>query len=223
MDSVFATLNTSTDILVEKLKNHPVILNTVTEHLFKFLEQRSLIASSEYLALKMLDDASCHLEPDLNKMMESYRAMKKGNTVPDIEFDRDMKAPAYTYSNKPKRLSEVHSKYKVVVFGASWCPQCPNDLYEIAKYYASWKQQGVEVVFVSLDEDKHAFEKFTRPFPFISICDYQKWETKAVQDYHVFATPTIYLLNSKHEIILKPRSIHQLNAWVDWYLEKGNK
>jgi len=61
------------------------------------------------------------------------------------------------------------------------------------------------------------------PFPFISTCDYEKWEGEAVKDYHVFATPTIYLLNENDEILLKPNSVSQMNSWVDWYLVKGNK
>jgi thiol-disulfide isomerase/thioredoxin len=223
LDSVYAELNTSTDILVDKLKDNGELLNTVTRHLFKFLEQRSLFTASEYLALKMLNDDSCILETDLNNMMESYRTMKNGNSASDIVFTGDIYAPGYTNETGPQKLSEVKSNYKVVIFGSSWCPQCPKDLQEITNNFVGWKQHGVEIVFISLDEDKKTFESFVRPFPFISICDYQKWESKAVMDYYVFATPTIYLLNDKHEIILKPHSIKQLNAWIDWYLVKGNK
>jgi peroxiredoxin len=110
-----------------------------------------------------------------------------------------------------------------VVFGASWCPQCPQELVQIMNHYNSWKIHGVEVVFVSLDTDKKLFKNFVSPFPFISLCDYQKWESPVVQDYHVFATPTIYLLNSKQEILLRPSSVNQLDSWIDWYLVQGNK
>ncbi len=102
-------------------------------------------------------------------------------------FPSGVFAPAYTNENKPKKLSEIKSTYKVVAFGASWCPQCPKELQEISKNYATWKQHGVEVVFVSIDEDRQTFESVIKPFPFISICVYKKWESKAVKDYHVFA------------------------------------
>jgi len=223
LDSVYDVLNISTDILIEKLKDNPEVLNTVIEHLFKFLEQRSLFTSSEYLALKMLNDESCILETDLSKMMESYRAMKTGNTAAEIIFTGDLLSPGYINEDKLRELSELSSKYKVVIFGASWCPHCSSELQEITKHYTNWTQHGVEVVFISLDEDKQAFAEFTKSFPFISFCDYQKWNSKPAQDYHVFATPTIYLLNDKNEILLKPRFVAQLNAWVDWYLVKGNK
>lgn len=222
LDSVFSELNKSTDVVIEKLKDHPEILNSVSEHMFIYLEQRSLFTASEYLSLQMLNNERCDLDTGLSKMMESYRAMKKGNIASDIVFSGDVVLATSIDGNAPKKLSELNSKYKVVIFGSSWCPHCPKQLKEATEYYATWKQQGVEVVLISLDDDKKAFEAFTQAYPFISMCDYQKWESKAVKDYHVFATPTIYLLNKEHEIILKPQSVKQLNAWIDWHLAKGN-
>ena len=111
----------------------------------------------------------------------------------------------------------------MVVFGASWCPQCQQELPKIVGLYKKWKEQGVEVVFVSLDQDKKLFKSFAGIFPFISICDYQKWGSPIVNDYYVFATPTIYLLNDKREILLRPNSLSQLDSWLDWYLVQGNK
>lgn len=223
LDSVYVEMQISIDHILENLLTDEQELNKITAHLFKFLEQRSLFPASEYLAIKLLNEKSCALNSDFASQLESYRAMKKGNIAPEIVFTGNVFAPGYTNENKPKKLSDIKSTYKVVIFGASWCPQCPKELQEIGKNYAMWKQQGVEVVFISLDEDKQTFANFIKPFPFINICDYKKWESTAVKDYHVFATPTIYLLNSKHEILLKPNSVNQLNSWIDWYLVKGNK
>jgi hypothetical protein len=79
------------------------------------------------------------------------------------------------------------------------------------------------VVFVSLDEDKQSFRNFAGGFPFISICDYQKWDSPVVKAYHVFATPTMYLLDSNREILLSPNSVRQMDAWVDWFLVQGQR
>ena len=223
LDSVYIEMQISTDRMLEYLLTDEQKMNEITEYLFTFLEQRSLFTASEYLAIKLLNDKSCTLNNNFASQLERYRAMKKGNIAPDIRFVADVSSPVYTNENKPKKLSDLKNAYKVVVFGASWCPQCPKELQEISKNYSTWKQQGVEVVFVSLDDDPQTFANFTMPFPFISTCDYKKWEGEAVKDYHVFATPTIYLLNQNNEILLKPRSADQMHSWVDWYLVKGNK
>ncbi len=194
------------------------ILNEVTDFLFDLLERHSLFQASEYLALKVLNEVSCTIDNDLAKQLETYRAMKKGNTAPEILFEGDNSAPGYAANSIPKKLSDIKSSYTVVVFGASWCPKCTEELPKIVNLYQKWKAQGVEVVFVSLDEDKIAYKDFVKNFPFISTCDYQKWNSKIVKDYYVFGTPTMYLLNDKREILLRPNSVSQMDSWVDWYL-----
>jgi peroxiredoxin len=147
--------------------------------------------------------------------------MKVGNTAPDFTFSNNILAPQYN-NEKPKKLLDIRSKYTLLVFGASWCPRCSEELVKIAEMYPEWKAQDVEVVFVSLDEEQQNFKKFTDTFPFISMCDYQKWDSPVVKDYYVFATPTMYLLDEKREILLRPNSVAQMNSWVEWYLVQGN-
>jgi len=76
-----------------------------------------------------------------------------------------------------------------------------------------WKQHGVEVILVSLDETVQEFESFASGFPFISVTDFQKWDSPIVKNYHIFATPTMYLLNKDLEIILRPNSVQQMDSW----------
>ncbi len=223
LDSVYVEMNKSMDILVANLLPDEQKLNEITEYLFKFLEKRSLFKASEYLALKLLNEQGCTINNDFAAQLESYRAMKKGNIAPDFDFNKDIIAPGYEATKQPKKLSDLKSKYTVVVFGASWCPQCPQELSKVTGLYKKWKEQSVEVVFVSLDQNEKIFKSFAGVFPFVSICDYQKWGGPIVKDYHVFATPSIYLLNDKRKILLRPNSVSQLDSWVDWYLVQGNK
>jgi len=223
LDSVFIEMKVSIDAMMGNLIKEEKILNEVTDFLFDLLERHSLFQASEYLALKVLNEVSCTIDNDLAKQLETYRAMKKGNTAPEILFEGDNSAPGYAANSIPKKLSDIKSSYTVVVFGASWCPKCTEELPKIVNLYQKWKAQGVDVVFVSLDEDKIAYKDFVKNFPFISTCDYQKWNSKIVKDYYVFGTPTIYLLDNNREILLRPNSVNQMDAWVDWYLIEGNK
>ena len=223
LDSVFIEMKVSIDAMMDNLIKEEKILNEVTDFLFDLLERHSLFQASEYLALKVLNEVSCTIDNDLAKQLETYRAMKKGNTAPEILFEGDNSTPGYAANNSPEKLSNLNSSYTVVVFGASWCPKCTEELPKIVNLYQKWKAQGVDVVFVSLDEDKIAYKDFVKNFPFISTCDYQKWNSKIVKDYYVFGTPTMYLLDNNREILLRPNSVNQMDAWVDWYLIEGNK
>ncbi len=216
MDNVFEEMKLSIDAMLVKLVTNEKIFNEVTDYLFDLLEKHSLFQASEYLALKVLNEGSCTINSDLANQLETYRAMKKGNIAPDIIFNKSFIAN----ENKTlSKLSDFKSNYSLVVFGASWCPKCNEELPEIANLYSKWKSKGVEVVFVALEEDRNTFINFAKRFPFISYSDNKKWESKIVKDYYVFSTPTMFLLDSKREIILRPNSVKQLDTWVDWYLK----
>lgn len=222
LDSVFIEMKISIDYLVRNLVKDQNKLNEVSDYLFDLLERHSLFQASEYLAIKLLTQESCTLDNNLANQLETYRAMKKGNTAPEIALKDDLLTSSLNPTDKPSSLSKIKSKYTVVVFGASWCPKCSEELPQIAKLYSKWKAHQVEVLFISLDEDKNAFVNFTKDFPFLSYCDYKKWESPIAKNYFVFGTPTVFLLDNERKILLRPHSVQQMDAWVDWYLVQGN-
>jgi len=223
LDSVFIEMKISIDAMMVHLNKDEKKLNEITDYLFDLLERHSLFQASEYLALKVLNEVSCTINSDLAKQLETYRAMKKGNIAPDFTFYPNTFFPTDISKDKTKKLSDIKSPYTVMVFGASNCPRCQEEIPEITKLYSKWKAQGVEVVFISLDETPQDFTKFTASLPFISSCDFKKWNSPVVESYYVFGTPTMFLLNNKREILLRPNSVKQMDAWVDWFLIQQNK
>lgn len=217
LDSVYEEMKVSIDRLIQNLMTDERKLNATTDFLFDYLEKRSLFVASEYLALKILSEVSCTIDTDLANQLETYRAMKKGNIVPDLVFSGDVVSPSI--SKAPKRLSDFESDYTLVVYAASWCPKCTEEIPKLNILYNKWKNKGVEVVLISLDTDNLAFTNFVEDSPYMSVCDYKKWESPMVKDYYVFATPTMYLLNKKRELVLRPMSVEQVDAWVDWFLK----
>ncbi len=223
LDATFIEMKISIDAMMESLVSDEQKLSEVTAYIFDLLERHNFFEASEYLALKVLTETSCTIDSDLAKQLETYRTMKKGNIAPDIIFEGDLLAPAYDLIDVPEKLADIRSRYMLVVFGASWCPKCTEELPELTENYYKWKKQGVEVLYISLDEDQELHSLFTKSFPFMSMCDYKKWDSEVVKDYYVFATPTMYLLDNQRKILLRPNSVKQVDAWVEWYLVEGNK
>jgi thiol-disulfide isomerase/thioredoxin len=210
LDSVFIEMKVSIDAMMVHLNKDEKKLNEITDYLFDLLERHSLFQASEYLALKVLNEVSCTINSDLAKQLETYRAMKKGNIAPDFAFYPNTFFPADISKEKTKKLSDLKSPYTVMVFGASNCPRCQEEIPEIAKLYSKWKSKGVEVVFISLDEAPQDFTKFTLNLPFISSCDFKKWSSPIVESYYVFGTPTMFLLDDKGIIVQKPATVEEL-------------
>jgi len=196
--------------------------NEIVNYLFNLLERRSLFTASEHLALRVLNDYDITLDQNLAKKLETYRAMQVGNTAPDIEFGDHIIAPGLAPEEIPASLSELDSDYALILFGAGWCPRCREEIPDIAGMYPKLKEQGIEVVFISLDDSDTAFREFAGDFPFLSVSDFKRWDSPIVSSYHVFATPTMVLLNRDRNILVRPNSASHLEAWVDWYLVQGN-
>lgn len=219
LDDVYKEMKISIDAMFEKLIFNEKILNEVTNHLFNLLERYSLFEASEYLALKVLNEVSCTINSDLSKQLETYRAMKRGNIAPDINFKTDLLIySGLSKESFPEKLSLINSNFTLVVFGASWCPKCNDELLELSQMYSKFKEHGVEVVFISLDETEDDFRNFSQDFPFLSLTDLKKWDGSIVNDYYVFGTPTMFLLSREREIILRPIAVQQVEAWINWYL-----
>jgi len=199
-------LNQSTDKILASLKSKPELKQNIAEYLFNLFEKRSLFESSEHIALAMLNDDTCQLNDKYKALFEQYRKMANGRTAPNIEL----------HTAKSENLYNLKSKYKLVVFGASWCSKCVEEIPKLKAFYADWNMKhNLEIIFVSLDTDKNEYINFTKDFPWLSSCDFAGWETKAARDYCVFATPTMYLLDANNTIKIKPISADQVNAWLD--------
>jgi thiol-disulfide isomerase/thioredoxin len=222
LDTIYKDMNVSTDVILKSIAKNEQLYNEITKYLFDYFEKHSLFQASEYLAIKTLTQNSCTLNNSLANQLESYRAMKVGKTAPDILFTGDVVKNGLAIAS-PSRLSDLNSKYKVVIFGASWCTACSEELAQLFPLYSKWKEKGLEVVFISLDTDKTAFQNYTNVLPFISYCDYQQWNTKAAKDYYVSSSPTIYLLDKNNKIILRPRFIKAIDSWIDYNMEGFEK
>jgi thiol-disulfide isomerase/thioredoxin len=218
LDSVYVEMNKSTDRLLDFLIFDEEKLNEITDHLFNFMEKRSLFEASEYLAVKVLNEVSCTIDDKLAKQLEGYRTMKKGNIAPDIVFAPNTLGPA---DKKIAKLSDIKdSRYTVIAFAAGWCGHCQKEIPKLAKLYPKLQQNDIEVALISLDDNKADYQKFAANLPFFSSCDFKKWDGKAVEDYHVFGTPTFYIVDKDLKIYIRPKSVDQIEALADYNLKK---
>lgn len=212
LDTVFADLNKSIDIIIDQVKDNNEKFNLITKRLFEVLEKRSLFTSSEYLAKRLLEDNDCGcLNPDFEKQLHKYGKMAIGATAPDISFTEFTYFPEGVHT---KKLSEVQADYYLVIFAAGWCPHCTEAMPKIKELYPSLKEKNIEVVLVSLDVNAQDFSKFAAPLPFISTTDYKKWDGQAVADYQVFSTPSYFMLDKNRTIVQKLQSVEHLEAWM---------
>ena len=201
---VNVSMNATTDAWIRSLGTNSLKQQDVAEYCFKLLEQHYLTQGAEYIAKAMLDESGCQLDEKRTDLFEQYRKMAVGNIAPDIVLENGAK------------LSTLNHTYKLVVFGASWCPNCQTDYPALVALYNKMKdKQDVEVVYLSLDTDKKAYHDFYKEAPFITGCDTEGWAGKTVKSYHVFATPSYFLLNHELKIVAKIKNPEQLQSFLN--------
>lgn len=218
LDTVFVESNVSIDVVLKSLNKNKQQYNEAVSYLFNLMEKKSLFKSAEYLALKALNESEAILDANLAKRLEYYRVMVNGAIASDIKFEGTLLKNGKQLET-PTNLSNFNSPYTLVVFGASWCESCSEEMSKLIPLYGKWKEKGLEVVFISLDTDPQAFQSYTSIMPFYAACDFKKWDTQSAKDYFVYASPTFFLLNQSREIVLKPTSVAQIDIFVDYNIE----
>jgi thiol-disulfide isomerase/thioredoxin len=131
-------------------------------------------------------------------------------------------AQAIDFEIMPGRLSlyDIPSDYTLIVFWASWCPHCTQEmprLKAVLEDISQNKKISLSVVMVSLDTNNTAWTTYVNEQGlqnYIHLCDYKGWKGEIVKLYNVFATPMMYLLDRNKTIIAKPLFSEQLYKYL---------
>jgi thiol-disulfide isomerase/thioredoxin len=141
----------------------------------------------------------------LNKRVEGFKKIAIGTIAPDISI-KDINGRGYSFA-------DINTPYTLLVFWATWCPHCVETLPDIKKIYDKQAVKNIEVVAISLDSNMVSWTDFIRKgqYSWINSADLAGWEGKAAQDYYIYATPTMLLLNKDKKILGKPKTIKELS------------
>lgn len=188
--------------------------NYVLEYLVKGFEQFNMEKVLTHIYEKNLSGEACKdNNADIKKRLEQYAKLSPGKKAPDFAFN--------PLNGSKTQLSEMNSPYTLLLFYASWCGHCQNSVPKIHEVYQNYKDKGLEVVAISLDEEKDKYLAFLEKedYEWLNYCDYKKWESPIVQKYNIYATPTMLLLKEDMTIAGKPITVDELKKaleGVDW-------
>ena len=127
-----------------------------------------------------------------------------GQQVPNITFDKAVKGK--------KSLYDIKANQKLIVFWASWCPACQQEVPHIKEFYKDFKAKGGEIVAISLDYDQNAFESATKDLSWYNYSDLLRWDSPIATEFGIESTPTLLLIDKDNKLIKKVSHISELEV-----------
>lgn len=186
---------------------NPVIYKFWLDYLVGGFDKYHFDEVITYMADNFQDPSSCEdqeRKSSLQKKLDTFKKLAVGKIAPDLEVP-DVK-------RKPVKLADINSEYTLLVFYATTCPHCMAMTPRLKEMYEKQQPKRYEVMFVSIDTsftDWTAFLK-EQKLKWINVSDLKGFNGKSADDYNIYATPTMFLLDRNKTILSKPVSLMEL-------------
>lgn len=140
--------------------------------------------------------------------IQKLSAVAIGQVAPDFTLN--------TPEGNPLSLHSVKGKVKVIDFWASWCGPCRGENPNVVAMYKELHPKGLEILSVSLDNDKEAWLKAIEDdkLTWNHVSDLKGWQSEAAQLYAVSGIPHLVVLDENNVIVAKDLRGDALKAKV---------
>ena len=129
-------------------------------------------------------------------------------------------APDFTLPDpqgNPVTMSSVKGKIKIIDFWASWCGPCRLNNPALRKLYDELHPKGLEIIGVSLDTKKEAWEKAIEKdgLTWYNVSSLKGWKCDLISLYNVKGVPALFVLDENNNIIASGLRGEQLKAFLE--------
>ena len=193
------------DMIMANVSGDPELRSFAVEYMLEGFESFGMERVQTYIVDTYVDETCTTDVVELAvERVKGYRKMAEGQTGADI-LVRNV-------DNKLVRLSEADADYTLLVFWATYCEHCREMIPEIHEWYENDRPPNTEVFAVSIDTVKSDWVQYIRSVrpPWINGHEPMGWEGQSAEEYNIYATPTMFLLDRDRTIIARPFNMREL-------------
>lgn len=103
---------------------------------------------------------------------------------------------------KPIELADYKGKVLLIDFWATWCGPCMGELPNVLEVYKKYHDRGLEILGVSLDQKREAFDKITkdRGMTWRHYFDGKGWQNEVAAAWGIHSIPATFLIDHEGKI-----------------------
>lgn len=149
----------------------------------------------------------------INEKIETMKKVAIGQSAPDFTLN--------TPEGTPLSLSSLKGKVVLIDFWASWCGPCRRENPNVVKMYNELHPKGVEVLGVSLDDNKEKWLKAIKDDGLVwnHVSDLKGWSSSAAKLYGVNGIPATVIVDKNGIIVAKNLRGEELKAAIEKLLQ----
>jgi len=200
------------DSILNRAKVNQLVYQHVIEYLIDGFKKFGFDKVLDYIVENyVIKDDLClnvKMEGLIKKRIEQARIFKIGNNAPNLSLP-DISGKLVTLENR-------NAAKTLIVFYASWCPHCKELLPKLDNLQKSQIGKTFEIIAISLDTKKEDWTIFVNAKcpNLMNVSDLKGWDGKASNDYYIYATPTMFLVDQERKIIAKPTTIDEVQNMI---------
>ncbi len=125
-------------------------------------------------------------------------------------------------NGKTVNLSDLQGKVVLIDFWASWCKPCRAQAPRLAKLYEKYKDQGFEILGVSIDDDQNKWKQAISEdkMTWMQLIGEKGKQSKVMADYKITGVPRTLLVSSKGLLVQNNPAPEKLEELVEFLLDQ---
>jgi thiol-disulfide isomerase/thioredoxin len=200
------------DLVKASCEDNPVVLEFALYNMLDGFYNTGKETICQYILDNYIFDEDCgaNLSDVIRQRAQGILNLRVGNTPPGFRIADP--------SGKMIDLGEevARNQYTLVMFWASWCHKCEQEIPNLVPMYKDLNPRGFGVIGISVDQQKIAWTNAIaeNQIPWSNVCQLKGWDAPITDDYKITQTPTYFLLDNEGKIVLKPERWFEIQRFL---------